>query len=112
MIAPARARHRHRIRSRCREGIQQLSSAPQGADRSRADAGSFEPPLLAREMVIERDGPEEVGQRDPKPTGYEANSVVRQEAVALVERVEQGKERSGLLGPELEQLIVRRANHR
>jgi hypothetical protein len=61
---------------------------------------------LAGEVVVERDGAEEVRDRDSQLRRDRPEGLLREIPVALVESMENGEERGGLLEPPVEQRAI------
>ena len=61
-------------------------------------------------MVVEADRAVEVGEGDPERIGDRAQRLVREVLVAIVEGVEQGEERRGLVLPTVAEVLVGRGH--
>ena len=111
LIAAPGTRHGVGVVSGGAQAGRQHVGAPHAAHRAVADPGPAEPAGVPREVVVEGDRAEEVGDGDPEPGRDRPQRLLREMAVALVQRVEEGEEGGGLVLPAPDEFVVGRRGH-
>ena len=85
---------------------EELAASVQLADRAVADARPLAPALDAREVVVERDRPVEIRERDPETLRDDLQRVVREIPVTIVKGMQEREEGRRLLAPLLDEVLV------
>ena len=88
------------------ESFEDLVSSTQATDVSGANARGFEAARGAGKVVVESDGAVEISERRFQAIGNRTEGVMGQVAVAIMKGMKQWKERSGLVFPLVNELLV------